>query len=241
MKTTNCKNCNTEVSQNYCPNCGQQVVLKRIDRHYITHEMEHLVHFERGFLYTIKALLTSPGETVRHFLSENRTRLVKPVVFIILASLIYSIITHFFHIEDGYIKFNDAADSVLSHIFTWIQKHYGYANIMIGVFIALWAKLLFRKYDYNVYEILILLCFVIGTQMLIFAFVAAIQGLTHLSLMQIAGFIGAAYCSWAIGQFFDQKKAINYIKAFGTYILGMITFTLLAIATGTIVDLITKH
>jgi predicted acetyltransferase len=35
--------------------------LKRIDGHYIIHEIEHVLHFERGNLYTVRELITKPG------------------------------------------------------------------------------------------------------------------------------------------------------------------------------------
>ncbi|WP_028668854.1 DUF3667 domain-containing protein [Runella zeae] len=89
----NCKNCNTEVTSNYCPNCGQPKNVKRIDGHYIIHEIEHVLHFERGILFTIRELIINPGQNIQNYLSENRSRLVKPIIFIIITSLIYSILT----------------------------------------------------------------------------------------------------------------------------------------------------
>jgi hypothetical protein len=99
----NCVNCNNQITENYCSSCGHPAKLKRIDGHYIIHEIEHVLHFEKGILYTIRELLIRPGENVGHFISENRSRLVKPIIFIIVTSLIYTLIAHFFHIEDGYI------------------------------------------------------------------------------------------------------------------------------------------
>jgi hypothetical protein len=240
----NCKNCNAEQIQNYCPNCGQPANIKRIDGHYILHEIEHVLHFERGILYTIRELATNPGQNTRKYLSENRTRLVKPIIFIIITSLIYTILNHFFNIEDGYVKYHEAKgenQSSVGSIVKWVQDHYGYANIMMGIFIALWLKLFFRKYNYNFYEILIMLCFVIGMGMLIFSVFVIIQGLTHFNIMTIAGIIGIAYCVWAIGQFYDKKKVTSYIKALFAYILGMITFWIFPVLIGTIIDLLSKH
>ncbi|WP_454881016.1 DUF3667 domain-containing protein [Sphingobacterium detergens] len=85
---TKCKNCETSIISNFCPNCGQPAVLKRIDAHYIAHEIEHVLHFERGILYTIRELVTTPGKNIRNYISENRSRLVKPIIFIIVTSLI---------------------------------------------------------------------------------------------------------------------------------------------------------
>jgi hypothetical protein len=238
---TNCVNCDSQINQSYCGNCGQPAKLKRIDGHYIIHEIEHVLHFEKGILYTIRELLIRPGENVRHFISENRSRLVKPIIFIIITSLIYTLITHFFHIEDGYIKFEEIKKSSIGVIFSWVQSHYGYSNIIMGVFISFWAKLFFKKYGYNFYEILILLCFVMGMGMLLYSFFAIFQGITHLEVMQIGSAIGMIYSAWSIGQFFDKKKATSYLKALASYILGMITFMLFVVLTGTIIDLFIKH
>jgi hypothetical protein len=232
----NCTNCDHEINLNYCPNCGQAAKLKRIDGHYIIHEIEHVLHFEKGILYTIKELLTKPGENVRSFISENRSRLVKPIIFIIVTSLIYSVINHFYHIEKGYVNYDESSKSTTGLIFKWVQDHYGYSNIIMGIFIAVWTKLIFRKYGYNFFEILILLCFVMGIGMLIFALFAFLQGIIKIELMQVAGYVGIAYCSWAIGQFFDKKKPLNYLKAFASYMLGMISSGLFAIGLGTLID-----
>ena len=232
----NCTNCDHEINLNYCPNCGQAAKLKRIDGHYIIHEIEHVLHFEKGILYTIRELFLKPGENVRSFISENRSRLVKPIIFIIVTSLIYSVINHFYHIEKGYVNYDESTKSTTGLIFKWVQDHYGYSNIIMGIFIAVWTKLIFRKYGYNFFEILILLCFVMGIGMLIFALFAFLQGIIKIELMQVAGYVGIAYCSWAIGQFFDKKKPLNYLKAFASYMLGMISSGLFAIGLGTLID-----
>jgi hypothetical protein len=239
-----CKNCNKEVNSKFCPECGQPTNLKRIDGKYIIHEIEHVLHFERGILYTIRELSTNPGQNIRNYLLENRSRLVKPIIFIIITSLIYTILNHLFHIEDGYVKFHEAKDetsSAVASIVKWVQGHYGYANIMMGVFIALWLKVFFKKSNYNFFEILIMLCFVMGMGMLIFSIFVIVQGITHFNLMTIAGVIGIAYCVWAIGQFYDKKKPVSYIKGLFAYILGMITFWIFPVLIGTIIDLINKY
>ena len=237
----NCKNCNIEVNSKYCPDCGQPAKLKRINGRYIIHEIEHVLHFERGLLYTIKELITNPGQNIRNYFSKNRSRLVKPIIFIIITSLIYSLVTNFFHIEDDYVKFKGTKINTPVKIFKWIQEHYGYANIIMGIFITFWLKLFFRKYSYNIFEILILLCFVMGMGMLIFSIFSLLQGLTKINLMSIGGMAGIAYCSWAIGHFFGKDKFLNYIKAFSAYILGMATFVFTVVFLGILIDLIAKQ
>ncbi|SHM05748.1 DUF3667 domain-containing protein [Chryseobacterium polytrichastri] len=229
------------MSEEFCTNCKQNLKPKRIDGHYILHEIEHILHFERGILYTVRELLIRPGENIKNFINENRSRLVKPIIFIIVTSLIYTLINHFFHIEQSYIKIDGAKDSQFNAINNWVQSHYGYSNIIMGGFIAFWLKIFFKKYDYNFFEILILLCFVLGMEMLMFSVFAIFEGVTKYHLMQIAAVIVFVYFSWAVGQFFDKNRVISYFKAFISYILGMITFGISIMILGVVMNLITHH
>lgn len=229
------------MSEEFCTNCKQNLKPKRIDGHYILHEIEHVLHFERGILYTVRELLIRPGENIKNFITENRSRLVKPIIFIIVTSLIYKLINHFFHIEQSYIKIDGAKDSQFNAINNWVQSHYGYSNIIMGGFIAFWLKIFFKKYDYNFFEILILLCFVLGMEMLMFSVFAIVEGLTKYHLMQIAAVIVFVYFSWAVGQFFDKNRVASYFKALVSYILGMLTFGISIMILGVLMNLITHH
>lgn len=235
-----CINCNNEVDLNYCSNCGDAVNLKRINAHYIIHEINHVLHLERGIFYTIKELAVNPGQNVKKYLVENRTRLVKPIIFIIISSLIYSISSSFFHLEDGYMSYSGDKMSATTAIFKWVQGHYGYSNIIMGVFIALWIRLFFRRYQFNIFEILILLCFIMGMGMLILALFAAIEGLTHVKVLQYGAMIVFAYATFAIGQFYDKRKVSSYAKALAAYLIGMITFMIALTVLGWVIDVITK-
>lgn len=237
----NCTSCNIELSTNFCPDCGQPKTIKRINGQYIIHEIEHVLHFERGILYTIKELITNPGQNIQNYLTKNRSRIVKPIIFIIITSVIYSLLINLFQIQDKYISLDGAANTSLFKIFKWIEEHYGYANIIMGIFISFWLKLFFRKFGYNLFELLILLCFVMGMAMLIFSIFAVLQGLLAINLMNIGGILGILYCAWAIGHFFGKEKKLNYIKAFFAYMLGMLTFSLLAIFIGLAIDTLLKH
>ena len=232
----NCKNCNTEIDYNFCPNCGQPKNLKRIDKQYIMHEIEHVLHFERGILHTVKELFTNPGKNIRKYLTESRTRLVKPVIFIFLTSLLYTLINNFFHIEDAYVNNNVFDNSVIIKIINWIQSHYGYANLLTGIFIAMWLKILFKKYDYNFYELLIMLCFVMGISMIIFSVFALIEGLVHFKLLGFASIISFLYLILSIVSFFNDKKIGNYFKAIIAFLFGSITFYIIIIAIGATLD-----
>ena len=70
---TNCINCNNQISEDFCPKCGQSAKLKRIDKHYVSHELLHLFHFEKGFFYTAKELFLRPGDSIKEFIEKIGT------------------------------------------------------------------------------------------------------------------------------------------------------------------------
>lgn len=233
-----CKKCDKNITGNYCSNCGNPNKLKRIDKNYITHEIGSVLNFDKGILYTIKELLIRPGTTTRKFIQEDRNRLVKPIIFIILCSLIYTLFREFLNFEDNYIYVDNLDSSTSMNIFKWIQNNYGYGNLMMGIFIAFWTRILFKKYVYNFYEILILLCFVLGIGMILLAFFGLIEGLTKLKVLQFGGSAFVIYSTWALGQFFDRKKWTSYLKGLIAYFLGLMTFTFVIILIGKLIDIV---
>ncbi|WP_245949185.1 DUF3667 domain-containing protein [Lutibacter citreus] len=213
-KQNDLENCKNKISENHYSGFSNPKELKRIDGKYIISEIGSVLNFEKGILYTIKKLLIKPGITIRKFITEDRTRLVKPVFFIIICSLIYTVFRQLLHFKDDYLYFNNSNPSFTTTISIWIKNNYGYGNLIISVFIAFWTKLLFKKYKYNFYELLILLCYVMGIGMLILTVFGIIEGLIKLKVVQFGSMIFVIYYTWAIGQFFDKKKYINYFKAF---------------------------
>ena len=234
-----CKKCKSEFRGNYCSNCGHPQEIERINGRYILSEIGSVLNFQKGIFFTIKELFIRPGQNIKIFISEDRNRLVKPIMFILICSLVYTIFKQIFGFKDGYIDLQfDGSGSAISLIFQWITQNYGYSNILMSVFVALWIKILFRKYECNFYEILILLFFVSGMQMLMFSFLGALESLTKIRVLSFGAYIVMVYAFWATAQFFDKRKILNYLKAPISYFLGLITFFFGAIGIGLIIDLI---
>jgi len=220
----NCKNCNEPLQGNYCSNCGQPTKLRKIDRRYIIHEIASAFNADTGLLYTTKKLLFSPGESIRHYINENRNLLVKPITFLIITSLIYTITCHYFQIgaKEFYIQQSEIEMPTLNLFITWMIDNNGYLSIIIGLFIAFPIRLFFRKYGYNLFEIFVLLCYLSGIASIIFSVALIIQGLMHLNLIHTTVLIVMTYSTWGIGQFFDGRKVASYLKAFLSYFLGIV-------------------
>ena len=232
------------VDGKYCSHCGRPVQPSRIDIKYIIQEIGSVLSFKKGILFTIKELLIRPGQSVRSFILEDRQRLVKPIIFVIFCSFIYTILQQLLHFEDAYLEnaYNEIdSESTSIVILEWIRNHYGYVNILTGFFIALWLKILFRKYDYNFFELVILLLFLAGITMLIYSVFGVVEAFSGLRLFYISGLIGVIYTSWAIGQFYGKKNYMNYLKGLLSFLLGTLLFSISAATLGITIDIIIKQ
>lgn len=242
FKVEYCKKCNTEITGNYCANCGFPRELIRIDKRYLLDEIGSVLYFDKGILYTIKQLIIRPGKAVHQFIREDRRRLVKPIIFLIICSLLYTIAQNILAFEDGYINISleEMEGTITGKMFNWVGENYGYANIIMALFTAFWIKIFFSKYGYNYYEIFILLCFTMGMSMLIFALLGIADSIFGHRILNKGSSIAIVYSAWAIGQFFDAKKKRSYLKGLVCYLLGMISFftilIILAIGITTVME-----
>lgn len=222
----------------YCQNCGQLNQVKRIDGKYIMSELGSIFNFEKGILFTVKELLIRPGASIQTFVLQDRNKLVKPIVYIVVCSLFYTLLQSFLRFEDGYVNysFQGGDASTMEFLLNWVSSNYGYANLIMAIFIALWIRIMFKKSQFNMFEILILLCFVMGTAMLIFSFIGLLDSLVAFQILDKGFLLGFLYTAWAIGQFFDREKFLSYVKAFFAYFLGVLTFSFAVLLTGLIID-----
>ncbi len=234
-----CKNCGLSLDGNYCNNCGEAATLKRMNTHYLSHELLHLLHFEKGFFYTVKELALRPGKSIKTFITENRKLHMKPIPFLILTSLIYTVVAHYLKVD----TVNDRKFESSKHtaaIFHWVNAHYGYANIFMSAVTAGFVYLFFKKYKFNFVEVLVLMCFIVGQGMLLNAVICTLHSfvpkLVYGLLMSFGIFL---YASWAIGQFFQSGKIGGYLKAVSAYFCGYFLFYVLIVFIGVSLDLLT--
>ncbi|WP_316804108.1 DUF3667 domain-containing protein [Pedobacter nototheniae] len=214
-------------------NLSKNSKLKRINSSYIMHEIQHLLHLESGFLFTVKELFIRPGKLIRNFILEDRSKITKPLIFLIFSGTILTLTFHFFHIEYIFFSLNQKIGNIdgfleKQRISDWTNNHIGYTSLIIGFFIALWITLFFKKQKYNVYEITTLLCYCVGQGLLIISLFALTSILFKTkTIASIGVFVSYFYIFWSIGQFFGEKKLINYVKAIICCILGTVSFRLI--------------
>ncbi len=98
--TKYCRNCNAELTGNFCSHCGQNSSTHKINLKFLWHDIQHgLLHVEKGILFTVKELFTRPGHTIREYLEGKRVKHFKPVSLVLLLAGFYGLLSHYFDIN----------------------------------------------------------------------------------------------------------------------------------------------
>ncbi|MCS6794819.1 MAG: DUF3667 domain-containing protein [Raineya sp.] len=225
-----CKNCSNEFLDDFrfCPHCGHPAQLKRIDKNYFLDELAQLFNLEKGILFTIRALLTKPAEHIRIYLTENRSRYVKPIAFLIITSVLYALFNKFLEFEKKAIKF-ETNETDIPNFTEIVSENYEYFSILFSFLTALIVRLFFRKYPYNFFEVFVLQCYLHGVEMLISLFFGVLQSIlkVEVELTSYGFLLGFIYTFVITAQFFDKTKIISYIKSLLASILSYIILLLI--------------
>ena len=232
-----CKSCNEPVSGNYCQHCGSAVCLEKIDKKYFSSEIRDLIGAESNTISSFIKLLYSPGVCTLEFINQDRSKYVRPIVYLIFTSMIYTIVYNIFGSgadvidTSEYSTFDYVTDYLVDLIFI---QNAGYSNLIINLILAFFLKRVFKKYGFNIYEILVLLCFISGTGNLVFSVFKIISYFLPADMAAIldgrVNMLIGAYTIWGVGSFFDKKKAGSYIKVIVSYILVFIFLFLILLA-----------
>ncbi len=93
MPTLICKNCTTHFRGNFCSHCGQSAKVDKINAAYFLHDIPHSIfHIDKGFFYTLKSLIVSPGIALKGYLAGHRIKHFRPFGFVIIMSTICTLL-----------------------------------------------------------------------------------------------------------------------------------------------------
>lgn len=164
-----CKNCEHTFEGNFCSNCGQKTNTVRLNWHFIKEELQYtFLHVNKGFLYSIKELLTRPGDTVREFLEGKRIKHYKPILLVFILAGLSGFLS--LYIEMDYSQMvaekNEITDQI-PKIIHWLFGHYALFELTLIPLLSIWSWLSFKKYGYNYIENIIINCFASAQRLII--------------------------------------------------------------------------
>lgn len=151
-----CPNCNHKIEENFCPNCGQKKY-SRIDRTYVLKEIQYtILHTDKGFLYTVKNILSNPGKTAREFIDGNRVNHYKPILLAFVLSGISTFISYkilgLHEIITAYYTKQNMGSDFLDDYVSFMASYNSILMLLAIPLFAVTTKLAFINCKENYYE-----------------------------------------------------------------------------------------
>lgn len=148
-----CKNCNENISGNFCANCGQKASVRRYSfKQFITHDLINGIwSIDNGIIFTIKELFTRPGHSIRDFINGKR---VKYFSFVTLLLIVLGV--SLFVDEYSLVKLSDimpdSSKESMNAIEEFTKEHPKLAMFLAIPFYSVFTFIWFRKSKLNLSE-----------------------------------------------------------------------------------------
>lgn len=248
-----CSNCNQTITENFCGNCGQKKY-KRIDRKYITDELQYTVlHTNKGFLYSVKNIIKNPGRTAREFIDGNRVNHYKPILLTFVLSGISAFVSFkiigLSNILREYYSAINMNTEFTNDIMSFLASYNSiYMLLLIPVF-AFFTKRAFRKWGHNYYEHIVmnaytLSFYVLFSVMVVYPIMYIFRN-DFKTVMLISSFqmlLMPFILIWFYRNFYPEKPLKSVIGrvslTFGLIILGYLSLIIVIIIIGIVIGIV---
>ena len=227
----NCKNCGHDVEGNFCSNCGQSLKVGRINLpNFIKEVSEGIFQVNKGFFYTLRALFTKPGKSLRGFLNGKRKQHFKPITYVITLSTVYFLSaqltdqnTWMDDIISGWMnaELENVEDVKIPPILAWFSKNYAYTTLLLLPFFSLASYLSFFKYGKNYLEHIVINSYITGQQAIIYTIFTILGAPFENNIIEsLPILLAIPYTFWAFIQFFNEGNSIViFLRTILSYIL----------------------
>lgn len=240
--TETCHNCSTLITGNFCSNCGQKKY-KRIDKKYIWDELQYtLFHTNKGFLYSIKKILSNPGKTAREFINGNRVNHYKPILLVFILSGIATFISYKLlklkEVMNDYYTQSNINSSQMGDFMNFLSSYTSIIMLLLIPLFALSTWIAFKKWGHNYYEHLVMNAFILSFYTLIsIIFIYPVMFIFRHSpnvfilITQLSLLIVPLILFWFFKTFYNNKPVksivLKVLAVTGLTILGYLFFTIL--------------
>jgi len=225
-----CLNCGAESEGKYCPVCGQETNVKRLEVKTIFHDVTHgILHWENSILKTFRQMLFKPGITAKNYISGLRKSYVKPFSYFIFIQTVYVLLFHamsdkYFAFVSYTIKSSDDAKEKVEQMQHLVNAYLNYFNYLMPLSFALYFFLFFRKkMNVNYAESLALSLYWIGTT-LVFGILFMLLSLIDFRFWNVRFFVNTLFLIFAIVQYTKLPWIKGILKGILVVFLSNITF-----------------
>lgn len=212
----------------------ERPAVDRVTFNYIGRLILEQFNLERGIGYTLKGLLLRPGKVLHEYLFENRTRMVRPLPFLLLivgATVFLSF--HFLGLDaelknslekDSWLlQLPESIQTALKDFIAFLQQYFNLAMMSSIPVTALVTYWFFREHRLYYAEHLVLNTYIYSIQSLLTLIFLPFMLATP-PLGGVAAFLTLAYMAYAFIEIFEQNWWEGILKTIGVYISSQVIY-----------------
>lgn len=153
-----CLNCGTVYAGNFCPRCGQNRRVERITMSkMLRNVLNGFTNIDRGFFYTLVAVVVSPGRLVRSYLAGRRVSYFHPFQMLFILGAIFGMLSTLFgtpadpnanfSIDTDTIAIPEGFVRLVRSFATWFDTNVALRTILTIPVYALATRWAFRRVE----------------------------------------------------------------------------------------------
>lgn len=163
--TSACLNCGAAVHNAFCAHCGQSAHVPKFTWRYVLQELPAgLFAWDKGFLYTAKALFVRPGPAIGEYLAGKRVQHFRPLPMLAFCAGVLGLLG--FSVPEELIGTDDKKQFV-RQLTDWINGHYVWIELALLPAMSFSTWFWFRKRGFNLVEHVVINAFLASQRLIL--------------------------------------------------------------------------
>lgn len=189
----------------FCPHCGKQLVVAPIDGRFMLEQ--YSIWTTKLLRDTIIGLTLRPGHLIRDYLTRDRDLILKPITYVALC------VGVFLYVNDTLPA--DACDRRFWLCALALKNALTMQLVQAAITSIVVKYVFYRSAPYSFYEILAFALYILAQSLLISSLMLLAQdaGAPPLVALRVGFAIRELYALMALGQFFEAKSVLGWLKA----------------------------
>lgn len=235
---TTCLNCGAHVQDRFCAHCGQSAhVTKFTWRHVFQELPTGLFAWDKGFLYTAKALFTRPGPAIADYIAGKRVQHFRPLPMLAFCAGILGLLGLYAPVPEELLGTEDKKKFV-QQLTDWLNSHYVWIELALLPVMSFSTWVWFRKRGYNLVEHVVINAFLASQRLILnILFFPVILLTNSLPVMAVQSTVvtiaSFGLCTWSfVGLFARGDRARVAVRTMSAYSMAYVLLGLMGVAVG---------
>ena len=240
-----CKNCGSEVAENYCSTCGQKKIDRLTSRYILTLLQNDLFDFDRGLVYTFIQLWVHPGKTVRSYVNGRTKTYYSPLKYLIfwgaVALLVMQVnltksnaeksVEELIYNDHAFLSDESFEDLGLLYA-TSLRDYTNIYYIFLVPFLTVVSSIIYYRKKYHFAELMVMYLYLAGQIVFMVAALALVAMLTGPEYASIPAMVSLLFILYLMikshKEFFEERWVTTIIKSLFILYTGQIVYLMAA-------------